>query len=157
MDMTLPIIGLVAISGYALNDKKNPRNEKFQRKKISPHETPSGKNIYTSNFSKEINKKEQEIAVIQFAKSRYPKDTNIIPPLYNSDCTWGCEKNVSEVTVMSDNPLLNLKTKPPKEKKSIYDGPMFNNGIGQKTFTDVIVNVSDEKENFKSVTHNFSP
>lgn len=150
MDLSLPIIGLIAVSGYMLNDKKNPRNEKFQRKKISPHETPSGKNIYTSDFSKEINKKEQEIADIQFAKSRHPKDSNIIPPLYNSSCTWGCEKNISEVTVMSDNPLLNLKPKTPKKKKSIFDGPMFNNGINQRTFTDVLVNVPDEKENFKN-------
>lgn len=127
MDLSLPIIGLIAVSGYVLNDKKNPRSEKFQRKKISPHETPSGKSIYTSNLSKEIADKEQEIANLQFAKSRYPKKSNIIPPIYNSDCTWGCEKTASEVAVMSNSKIVQEII--PKKKKDIFKGPMFEERI----------------------------
>jgi hypothetical protein len=131
MDLSIPIIGAIAFLGYSLNDSKAPRNEEKIRKKISPHELPSGKNVYNSTFSKEIDEKERQIADIQFAKSRYPKETNIIPPLYNTECTWGCDKKISEYVVFEDQKILSGNQKPRTKITSnqITNGPMFNSSM----------------------------
>lgn len=129
MDLSIPIIGVIAFMGYSLNETKTPRNKKEKRDKISPHDTPSGKNIYHSTFSKEITNKEQHIADIQLAKSRYPKQTNIIPPLYNTDCTWGCDKKITEYVIQDDSNKIikDVEMKPSTiDKAKLLSGPMFS-------------------------------
>ena len=89
MDLSLLIIGLTGVIGYHLNSNgKTPRKKIKPRTNISPNEIPSGKNIYTSHFSKEIDAKEREIAKQNYKKSKNPTKTNIIPPLYNTYCKW---------------------------------------------------------------------
>lgn len=154
MDLSIPIIGVIAFLGYSLNETKTPREIPNKRKKISPHETPSGKNIYHSTFSKEIDVKERQIADIQFKKSRFPKKTNIIPPLYNTECSWGCDKKISEYTITpSESKIINdkiLKKKNTNSKKTIINGPMFNSQLhGFSITVEEPVSVDmDKRENF---------
>lgn len=148
MDLSIPIIGAIAFLGYSLNDSKAPRNEEKIRKKISPHELPSGKNVYHSTFSKEIAEKERQIADIQFAKSRFPNETNIIPPLYNTQCTWGCDKKVSEYTVFDNQKILNDSYKPkPKiaTSQKIANGPMFNSSLNGGPLQGFSISVDADK------------
>lgn len=130
MDLSLPIVGLLAYIGYNLNDKKTPREVRKTRTKISPHEKPSGKNIYHSTFTKEIDAKERKIADIQFKKSKNPENTNIIPPLYNSYCKWDCEDKSAPGVVPKKSTILPGVKPLPKEKQisretQILSGPMF--------------------------------
>lgn len=132
MDLSIPIVGLMAFIGYKLNDKKQPRNKNELRTKISPHEKPSGRNIYHSTFSKEIDTKERKLADIQFEKSKNPENTNIIPPLYNTFCKWDCDDTVAPALVDENSTIL-PRVKPvekntvQKRENQIMSGPMFRN------------------------------
>jgi len=131
MDLSLAIIGALAFTGYKLNDEKQPRKRETQRSKISPHETPSGKNIYHSTYSKEIKSKERKLANTHFEKSKDPVNTNIIPPLYNTYCKWDCEKPASKPRKMKkQNTILPSVEKTSKnfqknKEIQIFNGPMF--------------------------------
>lgn len=131
MDLSLLIIGLTGVIGYHLNSNgKTPRKKIKPRTNISPNEIPSGKNIYTSNFSKEIDAKERKIAKQNYKKSKNPEKTNIIPPLYNTYCKWDCDENgepiksdktiLPSVLPVDDNTL-------EKRQQQILSGPMFSN------------------------------
>lgn len=132
MDLSIPIVGLMAFVGYQLNDKKHPRDKDKLRNKISPHELPSGRNVYHSTFSKEIDTKERRIADIQFEKSKDPVNTNIIPPLYNSYCKWDCDVPGAPVVLDPKKTIL-PSVKPvtedflKKRQAQIMSGPMFRN------------------------------
>lgn len=84
MDLSIPIVGLMALIGYQINDKKTPRTKENLRKEIQPNEKPSGRTVYHSTFSKQIESSERGIADNKFQKSKSPAFSNIIPPLYNS-------------------------------------------------------------------------
>ncbi len=127
MDLSVPIIGLLAYLGYNLNDKKTPREVKKKRQNISPHEKPSGDNVYSSKMSKEIDAKEKKLAAVAFSKSKDPKNTNIIPPLYNSYSQWDEDTKSKEIKVL---PRFQPETKEVvvSRDKQILSGPMFQEG-----------------------------
>jgi len=129
MDLSIPIVGLMAFVGYKLNDTKTPRTVNKLRDGISPNEKPSGTNIYTSTFSKEIEAKERKIADIQFDMSKDPKNTNIIPQFYNTMCKWDCDAAGSPLPLKLDQSLLPrvATVNPNGINTKITTGPMFRN------------------------------
>lgn len=116
----------MSFAGYKLNDKKAPRKINNKRYTVSPHESPSGKNQYYNTFSKQIKSKEQNIADIQFQKSKDTVNTNIVPPLYNSYCNWDCGDNKKNKLKTEKTILPSVKPLNKTDKKSqITKGPMF--------------------------------
>lgn len=158
MDLSIPIIGLMAFVGYKLNDEKTSRKKINKRNKISPHEQPSSQNIYSSSFSKEIQTKEREIANSNFEKSKDPLNTNIIPPLYNTYCKYNCQ-NTDLSPLKSDKTILpqvenftpDLKN---KKNKQVINGPMFNNKFNGNTSEGI---KSNKTKNFdRNAIENFN-
>lgn len=136
MDLTIPIVGILTYLGYTLSDVPGVETEdsRKKRKKISANDNPSGKNVYHSNFSKEIDIRERQIADSIFKKSKLPSKTGIIPPLYNTECTWACDKKLSEYVVFPEETkiiqdhLVDIRRKK-KDKSVIIDGPMFTRSM----------------------------
>jgi hypothetical protein len=143
MDLTVPIVGILTYLGYALSEGPGETADKQKRKKISANDNPSGKNVYHSNFSKEIDIRERQIADSIFKKSKLPAKTGIIPPLYNTECTWACDKKLSEYVVFPEqnkiiqDHLVDVRRKK-KDKSVIIDGPMFTRSMG--SFSAVLEN-----------------
>lgn len=134
MDLSIPIVGLMAFIGYSLNDKKQPRSKDKLRNKISPHEKPSGRNIYHSTYSKEIDSNERKLANIHFEKSKNPENTNIIPPLYNTYCKWDCD-------TISTNPFVIGSSK--EDESAIKD-------VTQQTILPRVTPVEDDTLNIRN-------
>jgi hypothetical protein len=92
MDLSIPIVGLLGYLGYSLSKNgKSPRKVREVRNRISANETPTGKNIYSSTYSKEINNLEQAKSDVLYRASINPERTNIIPDIYNTQCQVGCD------------------------------------------------------------------
>jgi len=133
MDLSILILGTIGFVGYKLNDKKQPRNKKKIRKDVSPHDIPSGKNIYRSTYSKENASKERVMANKRYQKSKNPEKTGIIPPMYNTYCKWDCDDSgpyvkkelEKENTILPSVKLSNSD----KRKKQILEGPMFKKEV----------------------------
>lgn len=165
MDLTVPIVGILTYLGYALSDGPGQSDDsKKKRKKISANDNPSGKNVYSSNFSKEIDIRERQIADSIFKKSKLPDKTGIIPPLYNTECTWACDKKLSEYVVFPEqnkiiqDHLVDVRRKK-KDKSVIIDGPMFTRSMGSfsATLTNGSSNKSSVPKSSFEVRENFDP
>lgn len=155
MDLSIPIVGLMAFIGYTLNDTKTPRNTVDSRTKISPSETPSGTNVYTSTFSKEIQAKERRIADILNHKSKDPVNTNIIPELYNSYCKWDCDITGTPIESSSKQTILPQvqSVRPKSFNDKIMTGPMFRDINGLNVSSNVVSESGNGPVNFQE---NFS-
>jgi hypothetical protein len=130
-DLTIPIIGLLGFLGYKLNESpKTPRKKCETRVSVSPYEQPSGNDIYSSNRSREVNQERQKLMNESYKKSLDPKNTNIIPPFFNSYCQIDCptdpQNTESNNTILAQvQPLSDLQRS--KTDNNILNGPMFNN------------------------------
>lgn len=166
MDLSIPIVGLMAFVGYKLNDTKTPRNRVETRDKISPSETPSGTNVYTSTFSKEIQANERKIADILNEKAKDPVNTNIIPEMYNSYCKWDCgTEGSSGMTPLKTNSNQTIlpqvqSVRPESFNNKIMNGPMFRDIHGLNVSSNIGSNtgngLTDFQENFTNINNGVS-
>lgn len=153
-DLTIPIIGLLGFLGYKLNNDGNGKTSRKQeniRKDISPYELPSGKNIYESNFSREITQNEQKLSDIQYEKAKDPVNTNIIPPFYNTYCKIDCPQ--PEIIDSRTTLLPKIKPITSSLNKQILSGPMFNNmGISTLNSSGPIPVMKEEFNNISQLS-----
>jgi hypothetical protein len=161
MDLSIPIVGLMAFVGYKLNDSKTPRNTLEQRNKISPSEKSSGTNVYTSTFSKEIQAKERKIADILNYKAKDPVNTNIIPELYNTYCTSTGGTPIEESSNQTILPQLqsvrNGSNGEPSLNNKIMQGPMFRDTyVSSNVESESVKGPVNYQENFSNIQNGIS-
>lgn len=125
MDLSIPIIGLLGYLGYKFNsDGKTPRETSDVRKCISPHESPSNKNVYYSTYSKEIDSKEKQLLNKRMELSKDPSKSNIVSPQYDFHELNNKQSNsriIPDSTEKYTNTQLNSNI--------IHNGPMFKNKL----------------------------
>ncbi len=150
--MELALLGGLIYSGYYLNKTTTRQPILTQRNTVIPNDTPSGKNIYSSNMANEAN-----FAVLNKSTQNYiyaedPKVTGILPPIFN---TYGVNGNnnvsgTGEFKPSANYPLNTLsgsdmnKINELNRRVNVIDSqdvpivnrPMFNNNFGNGISTD---------------------
>jgi hypothetical protein len=171
MSFTMPIIGIVGLIGYLLNNNNNQQQpvEYSNRTAVSKNEKPSGLNVMQSRHIEHVKLEEQEKANKRFSDSKEPQRTNIIPPFYNSVCK---SDTCDPPRVFQDSILPSVKDKvatgevPKTREDAILKGPMFakpldgvspNSSIGGQSSTSsgfkfITQQQMDPKENFSTLT-----
>ncbi len=168
---SLAILGALGLGGYLLQNDGNIRQKKFNRQSISKDEIPNGADIYNNKRYSDVEKHVQNLSDINYAKSRDPINTGIIPPVFNTlginECCDFKENRPSISSVSSGSGILSNKAQPSlnsgnisKNQKQIFGGPMFTsmNKLSSTNFADIstlgVKSTPVTQENSNSILQN---
>lgn len=139
MDLSLPLMGVLGLIGYNINNRSKSRESKEKRDKIPSSEIREGKTIYESKDYVMIKNKEQE-KLNAFYKD---KNTIISTNRYNVTTNKLSPGGKNKTRIVKPNTKVEILNNADK----IYAGPMFKEG---GYYTNVEVSPKELKENFDS-------
>lgn len=126
---TLVIIGLTTFLGYTFNKQTQQENISPLEKEMDPSKKPNSMNIYNSNRVNEVDDTILDQAMKLYEQSQNPKNTGVLPPIYNSYSAHGnldLTKKLIDPNLAKINDINRYQNPIKKSEPGIEKRPMFN-------------------------------